>query len=85
MQTNLKPKAVIWSQQSCPACDAAKKLAQELGLDYEVKMLDSVKTKEVFFEQFPGARSVPQITLDGKWVGGLQEFRQALGEYSTID
>lgn len=79
MQTSSKPSSVvIWSQANCPACEAAKRLAESLDIHYEVKMLDTQLTKELFFKTFPGARSVPQIVADGKWLGGFEEFKQAV-------
>lgn len=83
MQQNSKIKeAVVWAQANCSACDTAKKLLGQLGIAYTVKMLDSVETKQVFFNIFPGARSVPQITIDGRWVGGLQELKTYLNDNS---
>ena len=83
MQTNLKPKLVtIWSQENCAACTSAKNLAESLGLSYEVSMINSIETKQEFFDTCKGARSVPQIIIDGVWIGGLQEFKNYLSTKS---
>jgi glutaredoxin len=83
IQKNLDFKnVVVWSQANCSACETAKKLLSQLNIAYTVKMLDSVETKQVFFHIFPGARSVPQITIDGKWIGGLQELKTYLNDNS---
>ena len=80
MQTNLNNKrAVVWSQTNCPACNQAKSLLDIKGIEYEVKMLGVDATKQELLEAVPDARSVPQIFLDGKYVGGLTELRKALG------
>jgi glutaredoxin len=81
MQKNLGISGVvIWTQPSCPACDTAKKLMDQLGISYETKSLDSTVTKQLFFSTFPGARSVPQIMVNGTWVGGLQELKTYLND-----
>jgi glutaredoxin len=37
-------------------------------------MLDEDFTREELFEQFPGARTFPQIRIDGEIVGGYNDF-----------
>jgi glutaredoxin len=40
-------------------------------------MIDgSTYTKKDLIEKVPNARSVPQIFLDGEYVGGLQELKR---------
>ena len=35
-------------------------------------------SQEEFFTQFPTARTFPQITMDGKAIGGFNELRELL-------
>ncbi len=80
MQTNLNNKrAVVWSQANCLACNQAKALLDIKGISYEVKMLGENATKQELLEAVPNARSVPQIFLDGKYVGGLDDLRKTVG------
>lgn len=80
MQTNLNNKrAIVWSQTNCPACNQAKTLLDLKGISYEVKMLGENATKQELLEAVPDARSVPQIFLDGKYVGGLDALRKTVG------
>ena len=37
-------------------------------------MLDEDFTREELFEKFPNARTFPQITSNGEYVGGFTEF-----------
>lgn len=80
MQTNLheRPFAVVWSQVNCPACTQAKNLLDSKGIPYEVKMLGVDVTKKDLIDVVPTARSVPQIFLNGEYVGGLTELKQKL-------
>lgn len=80
MQTNSNNKrAVVWSQANCPACMQAKNLLDIKGISYEVKMLGENATKQDLLAAVPSARSVPQIFLDGKYVGGLDALRKTVG------
>lgn len=79
MPTNLNSKAVVWSQENCLACNQAKTLLEIKGIPYEVKMLGENATKQELLEAVPDARSVPQIFIDGKYIGGLPELRKAVG------
>ena len=84
-ETNWKNRVVVvWSQPNCPGCDAAKHLLDNLGATYTVKLVDNPETKQVFFNIFPGARSVPQITVDGKWIGGLQELKAYINDNNKV-
>ena len=78
MQTNLheRPFAVVWSQANCTACIQAKNLLDSKGIPYQVKMLGVDATKKDLIDAVPNARSVPQIFLNGEYVGGLTELKQ---------
>jgi len=80
MQTNSTNarSAVIWSQQNCLACNQAKNLLDIKGIPYEVKMLGENATKQELLDAVPTARSVPQIFLNGEYVGGLDALRKIL-------
>ena len=65
----------IYSKPACPFCVQAKALAKREGADLTYKMLDEDFTREELFEIFPGARTFPQIIVDGKKIGGFTEFK----------
>lgn len=56
--------AIIWSKDGCPNCVTAKQLMTEAGIRFEEKKIDYNATREEFFENNPGCRSVPQIHLN---------------------
>lgn len=79
MQKNLHKSAQVWSQTNCPACVEAKRLLDMHGVQIEERMLGiNGYTKKDLIELVPDARSVPQIFLDGVYVGGLQELKRKL-------
>jgi len=65
----------IYGKDFCPYCDKAVSLAESLeGSSFVYKKLDKDFTREELFEQFPGARTFPQIKIDGENIGGYSEF-----------
>lgn len=68
-------KVVIYSKHQCPYCDMAKRLAEQKGYDLEVYMLGEDFEREQLMETFPGARTFPQIIVDGKKIGGYDNFK----------
>ena len=71
-------KATIWSKYHCPYCDQAKALLQQKGIQFEEKKIGDGYTREELLEAVPGARTVPQIFLDDKLIGGFTELRTHL-------
>lgn len=79
-------KIVIWSKPNCPYCVAAKELIDSFNLVYEEKVIGDGYTREEFFEANPGAKTVPQIYIQGTHVGGydkLVEYVETTGFNGT--
>lgn len=73
--------AVVWSQPQCPWCDRAKALLKQHNIATTVNMLGTNNlTKEDLLKAVPAARSVPQIFLDGEYVGGFEALQKVLSE-----
>ena len=53
----------IYGKTQCPYCDKAKQLCEREGYEFIYKQLDKDFTREELFEQFPGARTFPQIKV----------------------
>lgn len=71
-------KAIVWSKNQCPFCDQAKALLRMKGIEYEERNVSTDWTKEQLLEAVPSARTVPQIFLDDKLIGGFNELREHL-------
>ena len=73
--------AIVWSKDQCTFCDQAKQLLKLKGYEYEERNISSGNwSKEQLFELVPNARAVPQIFIDGNYIGGFTELRQYLQE-----
>ena len=71
-------KAIVWSKDACPFCDQAKNLLKLKGIEYEERNISRDWTREQLLEAVPDARTVPQIFLDNKLIGGFTELRKHL-------
>ena len=71
-------KAIVWSKYNCPYCEQAKALLKHKGVEFEERKIGDGYTKEDLLEAVPTARTVPQIFLDDKLIGGFTELREHL-------
>lgn len=73
-----QPNAIVWSKQQCPYCTQAKNLLKQKGITYEERIIGEGWLKEQLLEAVPNARTVPQIFIAGKYVGGFNELKNYL-------
>jgi len=69
-------KAVVYSKYHCPFCDQAKALLKAKDIPFEERKIGDGYTKEDLLEAVPTARTVPQIFLDEKLIGGFTELKK---------
>lgn len=72
-------EAIVWSKDGCTFCVQAKKLLEQRNIKVEERNITGESwTKEQLLESVPNARTLPQIFLDGQYVGGYVELRKRL-------
>ena len=71
-------KAIVWSNIGCHFCEMAKDLLKQKGIEYEERSLAKEWKVQQLLEAVPGARSVPQIFVDEKYIGGYEELVEHL-------
>jgi glutaredoxin 3 len=71
-------QAVVWSQPKCAWCDRAIALLTEQGYEIQERKIATQQDKLDFFDQVPGARTVPQVILNGVLVGGFDKLKEHL-------
>ena len=64
----------IWGKPSCPSCLKAKAFCENRQLKYVYKELGKDFEREAVFEEFPGARTFPQVKVGGNKVGGYEQM-----------
>ena len=67
----------VYSTGTCPICDKTKNLLVKWGIPYEEYRVDTDQAARREFSQITnGARTVPQITIDGEWIGSFSELTE---------
>ena len=70
----------IYGKDACPFCVQAKQLCEMKGVEYVYKNLGQDFTREQVLEEFPNARTFPQIRVNGTAIGGFTELQQYFTE-----
>ena len=67
----------VYSTAVCPFCQKTKHLLQKWGIPFEEVRIDQDRNAQREFVQVTnGARTVPQIVIDGKCIGGFTELTE---------
>ena len=66
---------IVWTKPGCPFCDMAKNLLNQKGIEYEERNIGSGWTREQLLEAVPTAKTVPQIFLNGKYIGTYEHLK----------
>lgn len=79
------PKIEIYTWSYCPYCVRAKALLDQKALAYTEYVIDGdEEAREAMSRRTGGRRSLPQIFIDGRHVGGCSEL-YALEHAGTLD
>ena len=80
------PRVEVYTTPMCPYCVAAKRLLDERSIPYaEVDVANDDALRAQVMER-SGRRTVPQIFIDGRSIGGFEELREldAAGELAPL-
>lgn len=70
-------RVTVYSTASCPICVKTKTMLGKWNIDYsEVRIDTDDGALEAFRDATQGARTVPQILIDGKLIGGFSELTE---------
>ena len=76
---------VIYRTEFCPYCDMAERLFDDIGVEYEeIDVTHDAEAREKMVERAGGKRTVPQIFIDGKSVGGYDDVH-AMRQSGELD
>ena len=67
---------IVYSKSNCPNCLKVKKQLDKF--DPKIVMLDTDISRDDFFKKFPNIKSLPQIIIDNKLIGGYYELEKWL-------
>ncbi len=74
---DVKPKITVYTTDPCARCIRAKDLLKRRGLDHEEINLVKDPAGRRDLVKLTGQMTFPQIVIDGKPIGGLQELLEA--------
>jgi glutaredoxin 3 len=70
-------RVTVYSTAHCSFCTRAKIMLEKWNIDYdEVRIDGDSAAMQQFIEITNGARTVPQIVIDGKPIGGFTELTE---------
>jgi glutaredoxin 3 len=70
-------RILLYTTPYCGYCRAAKRLLTSKGLDFtEIDVSDDLGLREEMISRANGVRTVPQIFIHGRHVGGYDELAQ---------
>ena len=70
-------RVTVYSTGRCPICEKTKILLGKWNIPYdEVRVDQNPAGLREFSRITNGARQVPQIAIDGKWIGGFTELTE---------
>ena len=62
----------IWGKPACPSCMKAKAFCEKYNYPYVYKEFGTDFSREEIMENFPGARTFPQIVVNKEKIGGYE-------------
>ena len=77
-------KVVVYTTQYCPYCVQAKALLKHKGVAFEEVDVGEDDVLRARVVELSGRRTVPQIFIDDKQIGGYDELR-ALDDQGELD
>ena len=66
-------KAEIYGKPDCIHCEKAKFLCKQKEIEFTYQELGKDFEMGFILEKFPGAKTFPQIIVDGEHVGGYDD------------
>jgi glutaredoxin 3 len=70
-------RVTVYSTGTCPICEKTKNLLGKWSIPYQEIRLDEQPGELRRFSKLTnGARMVPQILIDGQWIGGFSELTE---------
>jgi len=82
---NTTPEITVYSTGWCPYCERARALLERKGLPFrEIKVDEDPAEREAMLARSGGRRTVPQIFIGERHVGGFDEL-YALEKAGKLD
>ena len=74
----------VYTKDGCPICDRIKQVLELAKLNYVVYDLGTDFQRDEFYEQFGVGATFPQVTCNGKDLGGCTDTVKYLKEHNFV-
>jgi glutaredoxin 3 len=82
---SVQAKVEIYSSPWCGYCYRAKQLLESKGVPFvEIDVMEEPNRRQEMVQRAGGRTTVPQIFINGKWVGGSDDL-YALNKAGKLD
>ena len=82
---SVQAKVEIYSSPWCGYCYRAKQLLESKGADFtDIDVMEDTRRRQEMVTRAQGRTTVPQIFINGKWVGGSDDL-YALDKSGKLD
>jgi glutaredoxin 3 len=78
------PNVVMYTSQTCPYCSRAKALLTAKGVEFAEQRIDLTPGGRAALVELTGRRTVPQILIDDRPLGGYDDL-VALNRSGELD
>ncbi|MGQ9660399.1 MAG: glutaredoxin 3 [Thermochromatium sp.] len=68
------PQVTVYTTQTCPYCDRARRLLRRKGIDFTEIAIDHDQARLAEMVERSGRHTVPQIFIDDFHVGGYDDM-----------
>ena len=76
-------KAIVWTRDDCVYCSLAKKELHSRQYEIDERNISSLWSKEDLLKVAPDAKTVPQIFIRDKHIGGYNDLMQYFEETTS--
>ena len=66
---------IMYTSNWCGYCTAAKNLLKDLNLEFEEVNIEEKNISRNDLLELSGGYTIPQISINGKFIGGFQELQ----------
>ena len=70
----------IYSKSNCSFCDKAKYYFDQNDITYQEHNVEIPETFKILMERNPNSRTMPQIFIDDKLIGGYTDLMEFVNE-----
>jgi glutaredoxin 3 len=79
MNEGTMPQVIIYTTSYCPYCFAAKSLLRSKNIEFQEVDVTHDRARREEMERLSARRTVPQIFIDGKSLGGFDDVKRLDG------